>query len=97
MEVTILKEFENKTLERKELDIEISYEKVPPKRTDILESISSRLKIEKDLIVLQRMNNIFGQRKLRGRINVYKNAEQINRCEPAYFIKRVKGKEEEKK
>jgi ribosomal protein S24E len=95
MELKIISDNENKVVGRREIKAEINYEQAPPSKQDVLEELAKQLKAEKNLIIIKRLSNVFGLRKMICTANLYADEKTLNKFEPKYLIKRIK-KEEKK-
>ncbi|MCD6547674.1 MAG: hypothetical protein J7K22_03935 [Nanoarchaeota archaeon] len=89
MEIKIISETENKVIPRKELNIEVDYEQAPPKRIEVRDALAEQLKKEKNLVIVKKLANVFGQRKMFGNVNVYEKDEDVKKYEPKHILKRL--------
>ncbi len=97
MELRILKNNENKLLARNEVNFEIKYEKAPPTRLQALELLARQLKVGENLVIIKKLSNVFGLRKILGNANVYSNANDLAKTEPKHLINRIKKAKEKAK
>jgi|SRR3989344_8755153 len=94
LNLKILNEKQKKLLDRKEVELEAIYDKATPKKEEMLKEISSLLKIKENLIVLKKINQIFGASKAKVLVYVYASEESLKKVEPKE--KKSKEKKEEK-
>ncbi len=87
MNVKIIKSKENELIGRREVEFEIEYEQMP-KREQILEVLAKVGNLNKDLLVIRKLRNVFGVRKSVGVAFEYKDIETLKKYEPEYVIKR---------
>lgn len=93
MELTIKDKKENKVLNRTELTFSVVHEEAPPKRSQVQSSIANKLNTKPELVVVVKMLNTFGTRRLVGKANVYSSKEALSEYERKYLQKRWKAKE----
>ena len=102
MEVKILSKKDNLILKRKEVNFSI--EQGPkgktPIRLEVKKSIATELKINEELVFVEKMRTMTGTNTLVGVANAYESKEQAKHIEPEHIIKRnsppEKPKEEAK-
>jgi small subunit ribosomal protein S24e len=102
MDVKIVSTKENPLLKRKEVAFKIehgSQEKTPP-RLEVKKAIAAELKINEELVFVEKMRTMTGTSTAVGVANAYETPEQAKLTEPDYIIKRnsppEKPKEEAK-
>lgn len=89
MELEILDKRENPLLDRVEVDFVISHgNKATPKRNAIRDLISKDLKVEKDRVIVDKMNTEFGISKTKGYAKVYSKKEAATQIEREHLLKR---------
>ena len=89
MEIEILSNERNTLLNREELDILVRHYNEPtPKRTQILSLLSKQLKKEKDLIILDHLNNNFGRAESTGYVKIYSDLDSLSSIESKAIISR---------
>lgn len=99
MNVSILSTSENKLLERKEIEAEVSFEGATPKRADLKQAICGKAGINPELMVLSVVTNAFGRHTVRVVAHAYADKEKLMKVE-AHHIKVREGlaqKKEKKK
>lgn len=99
MEIDIVNQKENKPINRKELEVLVIYPEAPPSRLVVKKEVSKKVNAEDKLVVVKKMANVFGNRKIICNVNVYADEKTLDKYEPKYIIKRnkVEEKSEEKK
>ncbi len=97
MEVKVVETKENKTIGRKELTVEIIYDQKPLTRIDAIKEIAKLLKVGENLIILRKMNNVFGTRKTICDTHVYSDEKTLKKFEPKYLVKRIEKSREKAK
>jgi small subunit ribosomal protein S24e len=78
-----------------ELEIEYKGQKTPDRKT-VIEMASKELRIEKKLMIIKKINNVYGKTFSKITIHAYKDRQDLEKNEPKHLIKRVNFKEEEK-
>ena len=96
MDINVTKNFENKLLNRKEVEFTLTYDSSTPSRKKIIEKLAGLINEKKELIILQSLENKFGSKSAYGKAMVYDNKEAMKDIERKHFIKRSQ-KEEPKK
>jgi len=97
MKIEIAQDKANPLLNRRELDVVISYESGTPKREEVREELSRMLGAEKERIIIEKMESIFGLNKARAHVHVYDAAEHAKRYERRHILRRHGMLEEEVK
>ena len=93
MNINIDKKIENKSLKRTEVTFLVSYDSSTPKRQEVIEVLANLLKVKKELVILQSLNNKFGSKSADGKANIYTDEEALKRIEREYLSKRLEKKE----
>ncbi|MBU0532075.1 hypothetical protein KKB44_01130 [Candidatus Micrarchaeota archaeon] len=96
MNVNIISKIDNKVLERKEIEAEISFDGATPSRNDLKDAISKKVAADVDLTVLREVHSTFGKKTVKVLAHVYSNKETMVGTEPAHLLKRSKVEEEAK-
>lgn len=81
MDVKIISKTEKPLLERTEIIGEVGFEAVTPSRADVRKKLASALNVAEDLIVVTHITPIFGERKSKLAVNIYKKKEDLQKCE----------------
>lgn len=95
LNIKVINENQRKLLERKELEIEAVYEGPTPKKKDLLKEISSLTKAKENLIILKRVNQLYGATKAKILVYIYSSEEALKKIEPKE--KKPKEKKEQPK
>ena len=88
MEIHIFDTKENKLINRKEILFMLRYPQAPPKRAEIRDAIAHHLKSEPNHIIIRKIRNVFGARKMKGICHVYPNVDLLKKYEPNYILVR---------
>jgi ribosomal protein S24E len=78
-----------------EFEIDYKNQKTPDRKT-VLEMASKELRIEKNLMIIKKISNVYGKNFSKITIHAYKTRQDLEKNEPKYLIKRVTFKEDEK-
>ncbi len=95
MILKLIEEKENKLLNRKELLLETTYTGPTPNTQEIKKAVVETLKSKDELIVINKINQIFGTRKAIIKAKLYNSSEDLKKVE--VINKKPKKKIEEKK
>jgi len=79
-----------------ELEMDYKGQKTPDRKA-VLEMVNKELRIEKNLMVIKKIDNVYGKEFAKVIIHAYKDRQDLEKNEPKYLIKRVTFKEDEKK
>ncbi|WP_457615034.1 30S ribosomal protein S24e [Methanopyrus sp.] len=91
MEVEILDQRDNPLLYRKEVKFVVRHEDGgTPRKSEILRKLAVILDVDKEVILIDRMESEFGKRETRGYAKIYKSVEHLEDIEPEYMIERHK-------
>jgi len=99
MNVNILSTTENKLLDRREIEAEVTFEGATPKRAELKQAIGGKVGLNPELMVLSQVTSTFGKRLVRVRVHAYPDKEKLMSVE-AYHLKVREGlaqKKEKKK
>jgi len=89
MKIDIIKQTENKLLDRTEIKIKIEHHgQAVPTRADFLSKISAQLNKERNQVVLIKMEAKYGMGVSIAIIHVYESAERAKAVEREYLLKR---------
>jgi small subunit ribosomal protein S24e len=96
MEVEIIKRQDNALLERTEVDFRVRHPgETTPTREAIKEALKEALKVNKETLVIDRMNGEFGKGETKGYAKIYKSLDRAKEIETEHVL--VKNKLAEKK
>ena len=96
MDLKQIQETESPLLKRKEMEFEVSYDKVTPKAGDIKKAVAEKLKKNEDVIVVKKIEQLYGISKAKIFVKVYDSPEELKLVE-IINKKPKKEKGEEKK
>ncbi|MFZ2456581.1 MAG: 30S ribosomal protein S24e [Candidatus Altiarchaeia archaeon] len=96
MKIQILKEKENKLLNRKEIDFKVAYDAATPKIGDVRKELIAALHSKENLTIIDSLKSGFGSKSVKGYAKVYKDEESL-KIEPAHRMKKNSLLKEEKK
>ncbi|MEM4260203.1 MAG: hypothetical protein QXG00_03130 [Candidatus Woesearchaeota archaeon] len=97
MNFQIISEKENPIFYRKELKVELSFDKIPPSRLEIRKELSKQLGANEDSIIVESINNQYGKQVSHLLIYVYDNNEYAKKIESkAIFLRHMTKEEKEK-
>jgi ribosomal protein S24E len=82
------REFENKLLKRKELELFFE-NSVGLKKLNVAEDIAKKFKVNEELIVIEKMKNHFGSRNVLVYAYIYENKDSLNKLTSPYMKKRM--------
>ena len=93
MELKVLNDNKNNLLSRREIEVSLSFENKTPSKEDVKNELSGKLNLNKDLVVVDVIKQVFGSRECVVKYNVYDTSEDLKRVER---VKEKRVKEEEK-
>lgn len=93
MKFNVTAEKVNKLLHRKEVKGHLTYEKETPAKDQLQLTIASHFGSDKELVVIQKIGNIFGARQANVYLKVYDNIESLKKYEKAPKKKEAKAAE----
>ncbi len=96
MSVNIKSKSDNKLLERKEIEAEVTFGGPTPTRAELRKAISAKAGANPDLMVLREVRNTFGRQAVTVIAHAYSSKETLMRTEPEH-IRRREGIGVEKK
>ncbi|MFH1447297.1 MAG: hypothetical protein ABIG39_00395 [Candidatus Micrarchaeota archaeon] len=96
MELKIEKQNENKLLNRLEIEFYAMGDGTTPSRRDVKTAIQQKLKVDEELIVIDKIESHFGMSQVNGKAMVYNDKKSMD-VVPEYLLKRDRKKQAEKK
>lgn len=90
----IIENKENKLLSRKEIVALFSDVKSTLTKKEIKTQVAKELKIEEDLIIINKVKNHFGKREFEVLINIYKNKKEMETIISKHIAKRNENPKE---
>ncbi|MFH1520392.1 MAG: hypothetical protein ABID61_01985 [Candidatus Micrarchaeota archaeon] len=99
MNVNIISNNDNKLLDRKEVEAEVSFEGATPKRVQLKEAVGQKIGSNPDLMVLRTVTSNFGRHMVKVRVHSYSSKETLIATEPVHIKVRegLMAKPEKKK
>jgi len=95
-ELKIVKDWYNSLLNRRELDVIITHlGRGTPDRNTIRNFMAQHLNIDKERIIIKKIESEFGWCRTKAHIHIYDTADLAQRIEPPHIIKRHMRKSEE--
>ena len=88
MEIEILEDRKNDLLSRREIKFRIATDGATPSRKEVRKKLLALLDTKDDLLVLDRMETIFGKREVLGYAKVYESPEKVKEIELEHIIER---------
>ncbi|MDI9617711.1 30S ribosomal protein S24e [Methanothermobacter sp.] len=96
MEIRIIEEKENTLLNRKEIRFECLYEgESTPKVLDVKNKLVAMLDADKDLLVVDKIDQGFGEPRASGYAKIYDSMDKLTEIEPGHIIKKNTEAQEE--
>lgn len=94
-EINIVKERKSLLLNRTKIIFQIAQRNEPvPSRIEVRDALANKLKKDKDLILITKIVSDFGTANVNGEAVIYDSKENMQNLASAYFIKRIKNKED---
>ena len=97
MEIKIIENKDNKLLERKEIEAEIYFDTATTRKNELKEAIGKKVGLNHDFLVLRKVTNVFGTKKVKVLAHGYENAETLKKTEPKHIRVRMGLEAAEKK
>ncbi|MBN2566557.1 hypothetical protein JXB02_00555 [Candidatus Woesearchaeota archaeon] len=97
MNLTILFQEPSKTLSRKAVVADLTFSKVVPPRPKVRQALATHLKVQPELVVIERIRPVYGAEKATVTAYVYDDAKSLSELTPAHLLTRgpkKKGAEE---
>ncbi len=91
MELKITEQKENLLLNRKELFVLIGNKGTTPKKEELAGKLGALLNIDKNLVVVERLNQKFGAQTSIAYVKVYNTTEYLKKTEPKKKEKKAKA------
>lgn len=93
----LIEKKENKIYSRTIYNLEMEYlGKKTPERKEVLELAQKELRIPKNLMVIKKIDNIYGKSLSKIVIHAYSSRDELEKNEPKHLVKRSKIEEESK-
>lgn len=88
IKLSVVSEFHNKLLRRRDVHIVVDYNGATPKRDEVLKLIAEHLKVSEDRVAIVKIDSLFGQHRLSVHCHVYDTAEDMKKYERDYVLRR---------
>lgn len=88
MNIEVRRDWMNKLLNRRELDLIISYESSTPRRDEVRKFIAEKYGVEVERVIVERLESMFGTLKAKAHIHIYNTVEDAKRIERKHILKR---------
>ena len=89
MEIDVIEDKENKLLHRREVRVSVKDYGATPSREELISSISAKLGVDKENLVLDRADQQFGKKETLCYVKIYDNSKLRETYELKYKIKRM--------
>ena len=88
MNIEIKRDWMNKLLNRRELDLIISYESSTPRRDEVRKLIAEKYGVEVERVIVEKLESMFGALKAKAHIHIYETVEDAKRIERRHILRR---------
>jgi small subunit ribosomal protein S24e len=88
MNLEIIEDRKNPLLGRREIEAIIIYESGTPKRDEVREEVAKRYNVEKERVIIEKMESLFGTKKARAHIHIYDSAGYVKMYERKHILKK---------
>jgi ribosomal protein S24E len=85
MNVNILANTDNKLLDRKEVEAEVSFDAATPKRAELKTAISHKIGANPELVVIRGVSGMFGRKSVKVLAHAYSKKEAMMATEPVHI------------
>jgi len=97
LNIEVRRDWMNKLLNRRELDLIISYESGTPRRDEVRKLIAEKYGVEIERVIVEKLESMFGTLKAKAHIHIYDTVEDAKRIERKHILRRHGLLEEVKK
>mgnify|MGYP000123676927 CR=1 FL=1 len=88
-EVELVRDFENKVLERRELELQVFHVgKGTPSRIELRKRVAEMLKVPLECVYVRSIRTEYGTGVSRARVHVYSDSKRALAVEPEFVIRR---------
>lgn len=84
MNVNVIGSTDNKLLDRKEVEAEVTFDGATPKRAQLRDAIGQKIGANPELIVLRSVSSSFGRHAVKVTAHVYSKKESLESVEPVH-------------
>ncbi|WMW21077.1 30S ribosomal protein S24e [Methanolobus mangrovi] len=95
MDIKIINDKNNALLNRRELDLKVTFDGATPSRNDVRSKLAAMLTVPMGLVIVQKMDNEFGKQELKGYVKIYEDEARMKQVEETYVLERNKMPEPE--
>jgi len=95
MDIKIIKEKNNALLNRRELNLTVTFDGATPSRNEIKDKLAAMLTVPLELVMIQKIENEFGKQELNTYVKIYEDEARMKQVEEAYVLERNKLPEPE--
>ncbi|SRR6056297_1362963 len=95
MDINITNDKNNALFNRRELNLTVAFDGATPSRNDIKAKVAALLNVPLELVIVQKMENDFGQQEAAGYVKVYETVDRMKQVEKDYVLERNKIPEPE--
>ncbi|MEM3897115.1 MAG: 30S ribosomal protein S24e [Nitrososphaerota archaeon] len=88
MNIEVIEDRVNPLLSRREVEAIIIYESGTPKREEVREEVAKKYNVEKERVIIEKMESLFGARKARTHIHIYDSIEYAKKYERKHILKK---------
>ncbi len=92
MDINILSDVENKTLNRREIEFAVVQDASTERSDNIKVELCKKLNLNPDCTLISKIHQEFGMRRSRGFAHSYKSKEEMANAEPKYLLERLSKK-----
>jgi ribosomal protein S24E len=85
MNVNIVSTVENKLLERREIEAEVSFDAATPKRADLKQAVCGKVGANPEFMVLRAVSSTFGKKVVKVIVHLYHSKEVLMGTEPQHI------------
>ncbi|MBP1909954.1 30S ribosomal protein S24e [Methanolobus bombayensis] len=95
MDIKIIKDKNNALLNRRELNLIVTYDGATPSRNDVRSKLAAMLNVPLELVIIQKIKNEFGKQELEVYVKIYEDEARMKQVEESYVLERNKLPEPE--
>ncbi len=88
MNLEIIGDRMNSLLNRREIEAVVIYESRTPTREEVREEVARKYNMEKERIIVEKMESLFGAKKARAHIHIYSSAEYAKKYERKHILRK---------
>jgi small subunit ribosomal protein S24e len=81
MNLEVIDDRMNPLLNRREIEVVVIYESGTPKREEVREEIAKRYNVERERVIIEKMESLFGAKKARAHVHIYDSVEYVKKYE----------------